>query len=143
MQQGSSSILKCAEKHCMQHWHRFTPNRCAMMEILTKSSSPISAYKILNAMRPNLSVITPPTAYGTLKPGLIHGLNSYIKGLAFNGASQPLLLIYQHCKEIQELHLFHILLALLSHHVNRIQFKSTHYMIEMQNFSLECVPEPC
>lgn len=107
----TDSVLARAEALCRARGARLTPPRRRVLEILSASDRPLSAYEILAAMpSPGEGRAAPPTVYRALDflvaQGLVHRLETLH---AFIGCCHPdhphsgQFLICADCGEVQEL----------------------------------------
>jgi Fur family zinc uptake transcriptional regulator len=88
--QQLSQILERAETLCRERGVRLTEQRKTVLQLLSASDRPLSAYELLDRMRGTIRNPTPPTVYRALdfllEQGLVHKLESLH---AYVGCAHP------------------------------------------------------
>ncbi len=99
-----------AERICLEHNSRLTPQRQAVLELIWSSHKPVGAYALLEQLRELGHNGQPPTVYRALDFLLQHGLIHRIESLnAYTGCRHPgehhtgQFLICSQCQQVAEL----------------------------------------
>jgi Fur family zinc uptake transcriptional regulator len=145
MPSSASDLLHKAERYCQKNQQRLTPNRREVLSVLVHQKAPMSAYEILEAMRPNQPQVKPPTVYRALKflvgVGLIHNVESTSRYLVCNHLGhhhQPQLMVCHQCQQVQEVPLPDTMLAQLSYNAAQVDFMLSHHAIELHGLCSQC-----
>lgn len=130
MSQTLTSLLQRAQRYCDLHQQRLTPNRREVLAILANSHKPMSAYDILDAMRPKHQSVKPPTVYRALKflldAHLIHNIdatNQYLVCSHLGQSHQAQLLVCDRCGDVQEVQLSAYIQQQLLQSANEFSFQ--------------------
>ncbi|MFM2484559.1 Fur family transcriptional regulator [Celerinatantimonas yamalensis] len=145
MQRPFAHLVQSAEYYCSQNQQRMTPNRRHVLAILAAHQAPMSAYEILEAMRPKQASIKPPTVYRALKflldAGIIHNIESTNQYLICNHLEhphQPQLLVCQICGHVEELPLTEHMQQQLNESAQVNGFHLIHHAIELHGICHNC-----
>ncbi|MFM2483056.1 Fur family transcriptional regulator [Celerinatantimonas sp. YJH-8] len=145
MQRQLAHLVKTAEHYCEQNQQRLTPNRREVLSILATNHTPMSAYEILDAMKPKHQSIKPPTVYRALKflldAGLIHNIestNQYLLCNHLDHPHQPQLLVCQVCRSVEEIPLSDEMHKQLCESAKSRGFHLIHHAIELHGICHNC-----
>lgn len=86
-------VLARAESICRAHGGRLTPQRRAVLTKLLTATRPLTAYELLDLVRPEDAAITPTSIYRSLdflvEAGLVHRLDSTRSFVACDHPDHP------------------------------------------------------
>lgn len=98
-----------AEQLCANRGVRFTPIRRKVLELIWESHQAVKAYDLLDRIKPFEQAAKPATVYRALdfllQQGLIHRvetLNAFIGCNCSERRHEQLLLICEHCRDVEE-----------------------------------------
>ncbi|HYZ23254.1 MAG TPA: Fur family transcriptional regulator [Rhodopila sp.] len=102
-------MLESAERICRARGGRLTQQRRAVLEKLLASGAPVTAYELLDLVRPDDASITPASVYRSLdflvEMGLVHRLDSTRSFVACEHPDHPhagQLLVCRQCGTVVE-----------------------------------------
>lgn len=141
----SEPILLQAEKICQQRNIRLTPQRLAVLRLMTEQPGAISAYDLLDLLRTSEPQAKPPTVYRALEflleQGFIHRVesnNSYVVCHHFdNPQHTSAMLICDRCGAVSEQHAQGVE-AILEKLSRQSQFTLRHSVIEAHGLCETC-----
>lgn len=139
--------IRLAEQLCRDRGVRFTPQRRAVLSILTEAGQPIGAYDLLDRMRLAHPGAKPPTVYRALDFLLEHGLIHKLTSIqAFVSCTHPTddhqcqFLICNTCNGIEELDSEPVRQS-LEQASNTAGFKATRSVVELHGICRQCRKE--
>jgi len=98
-----AAVLERAETICRAHSGRLTPQRRVVLVKLLMASRPLTAYELLDLVRPEDAAITPASIYRSLdflvEAGLVHRLDSTRSFVACNHPDHPHAVQFLICRE--------------------------------------------
>lgn len=104
-----NQAIQIAEQLCLTRGVRLTPIRRKVLELIWESHQAVKAYDLLDKTRPLDRSVKPATIYRSLdfllELGLIHRIESLNAFIGCSHSGQPheqLLLICEHCHEVEE-----------------------------------------
>jgi Fur family zinc uptake transcriptional regulator len=104
-----NKAIRMAEHVCTHRGVRLTPIRRKVLELIWESHRAVKAYDLLDRIRPLDQAAKPATVYRALdfllQQGLIHrveSLNAFIGCNCSERQHEQLLLICEHCREVEE-----------------------------------------
>ena len=140
----SKDIIKQAEQYCRSNGHRLTDPRLHVLEIIKKTSAPLTAYDILDRLGKYLDKPKPPTAYRAIEfwqeHGFIHrieSMNAYILCSAGHSHEGSQFMICDNCGHVSEAHLCSIP-ASLGEKASSKGFSVTHWSVELHGQCSDC-----
>ncbi len=108
----TTDILKRAKEYCVDHKQRLTAPRLEVLKIIAKSTKPLGAYDILEALGKVIKDPKPPTAYRAIEfwqeQGFIHrieSLNAYTLCVADHKHKGSQFMICDDCGTVIETHI--------------------------------------
>lgn len=141
----NQSKLKTAAQFCEQNNHRFTKPREAILNILLKAKSPLSAYEILGELALVLPNPKAQTVYRALnfwqQHGFIHSidsLKSYVACCQKQHIGQAQFLICQKCTDVKELSC-PLDLTEIYREAQRIHFEISSSVVEIKGVCAPCM----
>ncbi|MDR3427262.1 MULTISPECIES: transcriptional repressor [Silvimonas] len=106
---NTQEFLDYAEDRCREHGTRLTTIRRQVLERIADQPGYSKAYDLLEALRPGIASLTPPTIYRALEfletEGLVHRLevvNGYVACQQHDHAAQTLFIICPCCGKVAE-----------------------------------------
>ena len=108
----SAQILKDAEIYCEEKGLRCTPTRRLVLDIIAKAKKPITAYEVLDALKPHVKNPKPPIVYRATdfwqEHNFIHkiqSLNAFMTCREGHQHSGSQYMICDTCGDVTEIHL--------------------------------------
>ena len=109
---NKNKALKDLENFCASHNHRLTEPRIHVLQIISASKTPLTAYEVLEALGKKIKNPKPPTAYRALEflseHGFVHrieSLNAYISCAENHKHAGSQFLLCDSCGRVEEAHL--------------------------------------
>lgn len=142
-----SNALKIAEQICSARGVQLTPIRYQILELIWESHKPVTAYELLERVRPLAMAAKPPTIYRALKflseQRLIHrveSLNAFIGCSCASAPHEQLLLICKNCQEVEERAAPNVMHA-LNQEFNDAKFIAHSKAIEIHGLCDQCAAQ--
>lgn len=139
-----SLSLRQAEEHCSETGSRFTAPRQAVLDVILRAGTPLSAYDILGEMPGGAK---PQTVYRALefwqREGFIHrigSLNAYVACRAGHRHAGAQFMICDICGAITESHICHMPES-FSDEADKKGFAVRHWVLELHGNCCKCGPE--
>lgn len=141
----TTTIIKKGQSFCDKVGARFTEPRRYVLQILSKTKNPMTAYEVLNSLQQYLNNPKPPTAYRAIDFWVSHGfvhriesLNAYKICNADHNHDGSQFMVCDDCGDVSEAHLCH-LPDVLKSKAQGSNFKVNHWSIELHGQCAKCI----
>lgn len=139
-----NKAMRTAERLCTERGVRLTPIRQRVLDLIWANHRAVKAYDLLDQIKPLERMAKPATVYRALdfllEQGLIHrveSLNAFIGCGCAERQHEVLLLICQHCQDVEERSAPEVMAALVTE-IEQAGFTVHRKAVEVQGLCCHC-----